>query len=120
MMVILVVMRNSSVMRPRHRVCAVPSTVDETPRARASEVTGCRLRCGQKTRRRNDERAHIRQFISVFAKDRAERARGTARDLLEGVGRVVVLAGEDRPLARNEQISCPCRYPSADHALEEL
>jgi hypothetical protein len=48
------------------------------------------------------------------------RARGAAGDLLEGVGRVVVLAGEDRPLARDEQLSRPRRYPGGGEALEEL
>jgi hypothetical protein len=45
---------------------------------------------------------------------------GVAGDLLEGVGRVVVLAGEDRPLARDEQLSRPGRYPGAEEALEDL
>src|SRR5689334_7015531 len=43
-----------------------------------------------------------------------------AGDLLEGVGRVVVLAGEDRPLARDEQLSRPRRDPGVGEALEEL
>jgi hypothetical protein len=47
-------------------------------------------------------------------------ARRPAGDLLEGVGRVVVLAGEDRPLARDEQLCRPRRYPGADETLAEL
>src|SRR5690242_3644665 len=48
------------------------------------------------------------------------RARGAAGDLAERAGRVVVLAGQDRPLARDEQLSRPGRYPGADQAVEEL
>jgi len=53
-------------------------------------------------------------------KELGHRAWRAAGDLLKGVGRVVVLAGEDRPLARDEQLSRPRRYPGADEALEEL
>jgi hypothetical protein len=57
---------------------------------------------------------------AVVVEELGHRARGAAGDLLEGVGRVVVLAGEDRPLARDEQLSRPCRYPGAGEAAEEL
>ena len=43
-----------------------------------------------------------------------------AGDLLEGVGCVVVLACEDRPLAGDEQLGRPGRYPGAGEAVEEL
>jgi hypothetical protein len=43
-----------------------------------------------------------------------------AGDLLEGAGGVVVLAGEDCPLARDEQFRCPRWYPGAGEAVEEL
>jgi len=48
------------------------------------------------------------------------RPRGVAGDLLEGAGRTVVLAGQDRPLPGDKQLSCPRRYTGADEALEEL
>jgi hypothetical protein len=53
-------------------------------------------------------------------KELCDRARGAAGDLLEGVGRVVVLAGEDRPLAGDEQLGRPRRYPGVEEALKEL
>ena len=56
----------------------------------------------------------------MLVKELGHRARGAAGDLLEGVGRVVVLAGEDRPLARDEQLRRPGRYPGAGEALEQL
>jgi hypothetical protein len=49
-----------------------------------------------------------------------DRSWGAADDLLEGAGGVVVLAGEDRPLVRDEQLSRPRRYPGAGETLEEL
>src|SRR5580700_2219327 len=60
------------------------------------------------------------EFRAVLMKELGHRARGAAGDLLEGAGRVVVLSGEDRPLARDEQLSGPRRYPGAGEALEEL
>ncbi len=60
------------------------------------------------------------EFRAVLAEELGYRARGAAGDLLEGAGRVVVLAGEDRPLARDEQLSRPRRYPGAGEAVEEL
>lgn len=45
---------------------------------------------------------------------------GAAGDLLEGAGGVVVLVGQDCPLAREEQFSRPGRYPGAGEAVEEL
>jgi len=56
----------------------------------------------------------------VLVKELGHRARGAAGDLLEGAGGVVVLAGQDRPLARDEQLSGPRRYPGAGEAVEEL
>jgi hypothetical protein len=49
-----------------------------------------------------------------------DRARGAAGDLAEGAGRVVVLAGQDRPLPRDKQLSRPGWYPGAGEAVEEL
>ena len=60
------------------------------------------------------------EFRAVLVKELGQRARGATCDLLEGVGRVVVLAGADRPLARDEQLSRPRGHASADEALEEL
>src|SRR4029077_15715682 len=60
------------------------------------------------------------EFRAVLAEELGHRARGASGDLLEGAGGVVVLAGEDRPLARDEQLSRPRRYPGAGEALEEL
>jgi len=60
------------------------------------------------------------EFRAVLVKELGHRARGAAGDLLESVSRVLVLAGEDRPLARDEQLSRPRRYPGVDEALEEL
>ena len=60
------------------------------------------------------------EFRAVLVKELSHRARGVAGDLLEGAGRVVVLAGEDRPFARDEQLSGPGRYPGAGEALQEL
>jgi len=48
---------------------------------------------------------------AVLAEELGYRARGAAGDLGEGAGGVVVLAGQDRPLARDEQLSGPGRYP---------
>ena len=59
------------------------------------------------------------EFRAVVVKELGHRARRAAGDLLEGAGRVVVLAGEDRPLARDEQLGRPRRYPRAGQALEE-
>ena len=56
------------------------------------------------------------EFRAVLVKELGHRAWGAAGDLLEDVGRVVVLAGEDRPIARDEQLSPPRRYPGADEA----
>jgi hypothetical protein len=56
----------------------------------------------------------------VLVEELGHRARCAAGDLGEGAGRVVVLAGQDRPLARDEQLSGPGRYPGADQAVEEL
>ena len=56
----------------------------------------------------------------MLVKELRDRARRAAGDLLEGVGRVVVLAGEDRPFARDEQFSLTCRYPGTDQAVEDL
>src|SRR4029079_13123230 len=44
---------------------------------------------------------------AVVVKELGHRAWGAAGDLLEGVRRVVVLAGEDRPLARDEELCLP-------------
>src|ERR1043166_5833156 len=60
------------------------------------------------------------EFRAVLVKELGHRAWGAAGDLLKGLGRVVVLAGEDRPLARDEQLSLSRRYPGADEAIEEL
>src|SRR5258705_7785391 len=40
------------------------------------------------------------EFRAVLVEELGYRARGAAGDLAEGAGRVVVLAGQDRPLAR--------------------
>ena len=42
------------------------------------------------------------EFRAVLVQELGDGVRRPAGDLLEGVGRVVVLAGEDRPLARDE------------------
>jgi hypothetical protein len=42
------------------------------------------------------------EFRAVLVQEVGDGVRRPAGDLLEGVGRVVVLAGEDRPLARDE------------------
>src|SRR5690242_10563198 len=60
------------------------------------------------------------EFRAVLVKEFGHWARGAAGDLLEGAGGVVVLAGQDRPLARDEQLSGPCRYPGAGEPFEEL
>jgi hypothetical protein len=55
-----------------------------------------------------------------FVKELGHGARGAAGNPLKGVGRIVVLAGEDRPLARNEQLSLPRGDPAADETFEKL
>ena len=60
------------------------------------------------------------EFRAVVVKELGDWAWGAAGDLLEGGGRVVVLAGEDRPLARDEQLSRPRRYPGDGETLEVL
>src|SRR5215467_2316552 len=67
-----------------------------------------------------DDARASEEFRAVVVKELGDWAWGAAGDLLEGAGRVVVLAGEDRPLARDEQLSRPRRYPGAGEALEEL
>jgi hypothetical protein len=47
-------------------------------------------------------RGYQRDFRAVLGQELGDEVRGPAGDLLEGVGRTVVLAGEDRPLARDE------------------
>src|SRR5271165_1031712 len=69
--------------------------------------------------REGDARASD-EFRAVLVQELGHWARGAAGDLLEGAGRVVVLAGEDRPLARDQQLRLPGRYPRAGEALEEL
>jgi hypothetical protein len=65
-------------------------------------------------RRSGEDRARRSvEFRAVVVKELGEWAWRAAGDLLEGVGRVVVLAGEDRPLARDEQLSRPGRDPRA-------
>ena len=54
-----------------------------------------------------DDARASEEFRAVLVEELGHRARGVAGDLLEGAGRVVVLAGEDRPLARDEQLSGP-------------
>ena len=44
----------------------------------------------------------------MLVKERGYWAAGAAGDLLEGVGPVVVLAGKDRPLPRDQQPVSPC------------
>jgi hypothetical protein len=58
------------------------------------------------------------EFRAVVVEELGHRARGAAGDPLEGVGRMVVLASEDRPLARDEQFSRPRRDTGADEAIE--
>ena len=60
------------------------------------------------------------ELCAVGVEELGDWAWGAAGDLLEGAGGVVVLAGEDRPLARDEQLSLPGRYPGAGEALEKL
>src|ERR1700737_2067455 len=60
------------------------------------------------------------EFRAVVVKELGEWTWRAASDLLESVGRVVVLAGEDRPLARDEQLSPPRRYAGPGEALKEL
>src|SRR5262249_60408533 len=67
-----------------------------------------------------DDARASEEFRAVVVKELGDWAWGAAGDLLEGAGGVVVLAGEDRPLARDEQLSRPRRYPGAGEALEEL
>src|SRR4029079_3398794 len=45
---------------------------------------------------------------------------GRPVNLLKGAGGVVVLPGQDRPLARDEQLNGPRRYPAAGQAVEVL
>src|ERR1700722_20243976 len=82
-----------------------------------------RGRCWRGSRRpgsgEDDARASG-EFRAVVVKELRDWARGAAGDLLEGAGRVVVLAGQDRPLAGDEQLSRPRRYSGAGEALEEL
>src|SRR5215831_13721942 len=85
---------------------------------------GCgRVRCWRGSRGAGSGEDYARasdEFRAVVMKELGDWAWGAAGDLLEGSGRVVVLAGEDRPLARDEQLSRPRRYPGAGEALEEL
>ena len=60
------------------------------------------------------------EFGAVLVEELGHRARGVTGDLLEGAGGVVVLASEDRPLARDEQLSGPRRYPGPGEAVEDL
>src|SRR6476469_2294159 len=53
---------------------------------------------------------------AVVVQELGEGSRRPAGDLLEGVGRVVVFAGEDRPLARDQQLGRSRRYAGADEA----
>jgi hypothetical protein len=71
-------------------------------------------------RDREDDARASGEFRAVVVKELGDWARGAAGDLAEGAGRVVVLAGQDRPLARDEQLGRPGRYPGAAEALEEL
>src|SRR5271154_5353037 len=82
-----------------------------------------RGRCWRGSRRAGsgeDDARASGEFRAVFVEELGDWARGAAGDLLEGAGRVVVLAGEDRPLARDEQLSRPGWYPGAGEAAEEL
>ncbi len=56
------------------------------------------------------------EFRAVLVEELGHRARGAAGDLLKGACGVVVLPGQDRPLARDEQLSGPRRYPGAGQA----
>ena len=56
------------------------------------------------------------EFRTVVVKELGNGPWGAAGDLLEGAGRVVVLAGENGPLTRDEQLSRPRRYPGAGEA----
>jgi len=67
-----------------------------------------------------DDARASKESRAVGVKELGDRAWGAAGDLLESAGGVVVLAGEDRPLAGDEQFSRPGRYPGAGEALEEL
>ena len=60
------------------------------------------------------------ELLAVVAKELVNRAWRAARDLAEAAGRAGVLAGEDRPLARDQQLSLPRRDPGTGEALEEL
>ena len=66
-----------------------------------------------------DDAPASHEFRAVLVKELGHRTRGAAGDLLEGVGRVVVLTGEDRPLACDQQLSRPRRYPGVDEPVEE-
>src|SRR5215831_2528525 len=80
-------------------------------------------RCWRGSRRAGsgeDDARASEEFRAVVVKELGDWAWGVAGDLLEGAGGVVVLAGEDCPLARDEQLGRPCRYPGAGEALEEL
>src|SRR5262245_48583551 len=65
-------------------------------------------------------RSYSDEFAAVLVKELGQQARGSAGDPLEGVGRVVVLAGEGRPLPRDEQLGRLGGCPVGDEAIEEL
>ena len=67
-----------------------------------------------------ERRAETGRILAVLVEVLGQRAREAADDLLEGVGRVVVLAGQDRPLARDEQLGFSDRTPGADEARESF
>ena len=67
----------------------------------AARARGCR-----RTGSGEDDARASGEFRAVLVKELGHRARGAAGDLLEGGGRVVVLAGADRPLARDNPADC--------------
>src|SRR5262249_43522626 len=132
-------------MRPHDSTSSSPPT-RRLPQALASETTYSQagllerpyVRCGSDSTdttttlarprlassfekyRREIRRSRSKEFCAVLVEKFSQRARGTAGDLLEGVGRVVVLTGEDRPLARDQQFSFARRYAGVDEPLEDL
>jgi hypothetical protein len=100
------------------RLCRAPS-----PRRHPSRSSGGTRRQLVWTRRDRRDLVSIPRYRSsrlmtsaseeccaVFVKELVQCAGVVSGDLSEGVGRSVVLAGGDRPLARDEQLGLRCRY----------